>query len=113
MKEFKSPTKLVVITSIVNLVGNVGLWVGAVIYRFLHAAEAQADDSRIALVMEGCWYAGHLFIALSAFALLVAFFRAVRYRKWTWIIVSLILFAALAYEVVLIWMFYGIASMTP
>jgi hypothetical protein len=113
MKEFKSSTKLVIITSIANLVGNVGLWVGAVTYRFLHAAEAQVDDSRIALIMESCWYAGQFLIALSAFALLVAFFRAVRSRKWTWVIASLVLFAALAYETVLVRMFYAMASMTP
>jgi hypothetical protein len=106
MKEFKSPMKLVLVTSIVNLAGNVGLWIAAVIYGYSHS-----DSSATVMTMKGCMYFGYLLLGFNTIALFVALFRAMRFTKWIWIVCLMMLLTALAYEAVLVWMFYGIAFM--
>jgi hypothetical protein len=108
MKDFRSPLKLVVITSTLNVLGNVGFWIGAIIYGYSHS-----DGAATVMTMKGYMYIGYLLLGVNTLALLVALFRALHSRKWAWIISLMILLAALAYEAVLAWMFYGIAFMRP
>jgi cation transporter-like permease len=113
MREIRSPVKLAIIACVLDVFGNIGLWAGAVAYRFLHAEEARVDDSRITQVMVTCQYVGYFLLLLNIIAVLVALHRGIRSRKWGWVVLSIVLLAALAYGSLLIWVFYGMALMTP
>jgi hypothetical protein len=113
MREFRSPARLVIIAGALDVVGNIALWTGAVAYRFLHAEAARVDDSQITQVSVTCQFVGYFLLLLNIIAVLVALYRAIQFRRWGWVVISIVQLVALAYGFLLIWVFYGMVLMTP
>lgn len=102
------PTKLLVAATLLNLLGNVILWVVAVAFRI-----ADGDTMQAVNVNTGCRAAGYVLLTINALAFITMLFRAARSRKWGWFIVSIISMAVLAYEALFIWGVYILALMAP
>jgi hypothetical protein len=97
------------ITSIVlNLFGNIVLWVVAVAYRI-----SEGDTIHVVSVQEGCMRVGYVLLSINALAFLIMLFNAARSRQWVWLIVSVLSLALLAYEALFIWGVYILALMAP
>lgn len=100
--------KLVVTTTLLNLIGNTVLWVSAVAYSISHG-----DNMRTVNVISGCKTIGYFIMVINVIVLLIMLFDAARLRKWSWLIVSILLLAFLACEALFIWGIYILALMAP
>lgn len=100
------PRKLVVNTILINIVGNIILWVAAVAYRIFNGDSMQAVN-----VNAGCMKVGYALLMINAAAFLIMLFNSVRSRQWIWLVASILSLLLLAYEAIFIWGIYGIALM--
>jgi hypothetical protein len=101
-------TKLVVAATVLNLLGNIILWLAAVAYSI-----SQGDNMRTVNVIAGCQGVGYVLLTINALFFIGMLFRAARLRKWLWLIVSILSLALLAYEALFIWGVYILALMAP
>ena len=92
------PVTSVVLATVINLLGNIVLWVAAMAYRFGNAPWAPEDELTLVKVIGLCRGAGYVLLLLNAAVLLFALYRAARARNWWWVVLLIVLHAVLAYE---------------
>lgn len=102
------PTKLVAITTLLNVIGNLGLWAAVVAYRISHGDSMQSVNFNA-----GCMKIGYALLIINALAFVMLLYMAARSHQWLWLIAAILLLAGLAYEAIFIWFMYGVALMAP
>lgn len=115
MNGLKYNMKIIIWSLLLNLIGNITLWLAAIVFNLAYADTARAtmDDSLIASVVIGCQRAGFVLVLVNGVVFLVELFRAIRFHKWALVAFLILLFAVLAYESFLIWTLYVFALISP
>lgn len=95
------PVWLVVISTTLCVVVNVGFWLFTMSYRF-----SSAPDHSAVHVVAFCQNTGFVLLLINALCIAYAMIKAVLVKNWWWVVLTIVLFIGLAYEAFLIWTMY-------